>query len=95
MIKAGVGRSNNPDPIKAGAEAAKQALTQIGNKANLIIVFSTISYDIVAIQKTLGKYAFNRFLFLRRTSSNWGKNWEPLCVSQRNRGFAGIGRIKK
>ena len=26
MIKAGVGRSNNPDAIKAGAEAAKEAL---------------------------------------------------------------------
>ncbi|MDP2864595.1 MAG: FIST N-terminal domain-containing protein [bacterium] len=45
MIKAGVGRSNNPDATKAGAEAAKEALTEAGNKANLIIVFSTVAYD--------------------------------------------------
>jgi hypothetical protein len=45
MIKAGVGRSNNPDAIKAGVEAAKQALSQAGNKTDLIIVFSTVAYD--------------------------------------------------
>ena len=45
MIKAGVGRSNNPDATKAGAEAAKQALSQTGNKADLVIVFSTVAYD--------------------------------------------------
>ena len=45
MIKAGVGRSNNPDPLKAGAEACKMALAEAGDKANLIIVFSTISYE--------------------------------------------------
>jgi len=45
MIKAGVGRSNNPDATKAGAEACKEALSQAGNKADLIIVFSTVAYD--------------------------------------------------
>lgn len=45
MIKAGVGRSNKPDAIKAGAKACKQALSEAGNKANLIIVFSTVAYD--------------------------------------------------
>lgn len=45
MIKTGVSRSNNPDATKAGAEAAKQALSQTGNKADLIIVFSTVAYD--------------------------------------------------
>ena len=45
MIKSGVGRSNNPDATKAGAEAAKEALSEAGGKANLIIVFSTVAYD--------------------------------------------------
>ena len=45
MIKTGVGRSNNSDAAKAGAEAVKEALTEAGNKANLIIVFSTVAYD--------------------------------------------------
>lgn len=45
MIKTGVSRSNNPDAAKAGAEAAKQALSQTGNKADLIVVFSTVAYD--------------------------------------------------
>jgi len=45
MIKAGIGRSNNPDAIKAGAEACKKAIDQAGNKASLIIVFSTVAYD--------------------------------------------------
>lgn len=45
MIKAGVGKSNNPDGVKAGAEACQKALTQIGNEAKLIIVFSTVAYD--------------------------------------------------
>ncbi len=45
MIKTGVGRSNNPDAAIAGAEAAEQALTKAGGKAELIIVFSTVAYD--------------------------------------------------
>ncbi len=45
MIKAGVGRSNNSDPTKAGAEAARQALRQTDNEADLIVVFSTVAYD--------------------------------------------------
>ena len=45
MIKAGVGRSNNPDAAKAGAEAAERALAKAGGKAELIIVFSTVAYD--------------------------------------------------
>jgi hypothetical protein len=44
MIKAGVGRSNNSDAVKAGAEACKKALSQAGNKADLIIVFSSVAY---------------------------------------------------
>lgn len=44
MIKAGIGRSNNPDEVKAGAEACQQALDQTDDKADLIIVFSTVSY---------------------------------------------------
>jgi hypothetical protein len=45
MIEAGVGRSNNPDATKAGAEACREALSEAGNKANLIIVFSTVAYS--------------------------------------------------
>lgn len=45
MIKAGVGRSNNSNAIEAGAEAVKKALSQTDNKANLIVVFSTATYD--------------------------------------------------
>jgi hypothetical protein len=45
MIKTGVGRSNNPDAFKAGAEACRTALSQTGSKANLIVVFSTVAYD--------------------------------------------------
>lgn len=45
MIKSGVGRSNNLDAAKAGDEACKQALDQVGGKAELIIVFSTVAYD--------------------------------------------------
>jgi hypothetical protein len=45
MIKAGVGKSKNLDAKKAGAEAAKKALSQVGEKANLIFVFSTVAYD--------------------------------------------------
>lgn len=44
MIKTGVGRSNNPDPVEAGAEACKIAMSEAGDKANLIIVFSTVAY---------------------------------------------------
>lgn len=45
MIKAGVGRSNNPDATKAGVEACKAAMDQAGGKADLVIVFSTVAYD--------------------------------------------------
>jgi hypothetical protein len=45
MIKAGVGRSNNPDAARAGAEACKLALDRAGGRADLIIVFSTVAYD--------------------------------------------------
>lgn len=45
MIKAGIGRSNNLDATKAGAEAARMALEETDGKANLIIVFSTVAYD--------------------------------------------------
>jgi len=36
MIKTGVGKSNNPDAAKAGAEAAKEALTEAGGKTKEI-----------------------------------------------------------
>ena len=45
MIKAGVGRSHNPEASKAGAEACRMAMDEVGRKADLIIVFSTVAYD--------------------------------------------------
>ncbi|MBU0476562.1 FIST C-terminal domain-containing protein [Patescibacteria group bacterium] len=45
MIKTGVGRSNNPDAQKAGAEAAEQALEKIEGKANLVLIFSSVAYN--------------------------------------------------
>lgn len=45
MIKAGVGKSNNSNPQKAGREACELAIKQAGGKANLVIVFSTVAYD--------------------------------------------------
>lgn len=45
MIKSGVSRSNNSDAFKAGAEASKNAMDQIGGKADLVIVFSTVFYN--------------------------------------------------
>jgi len=45
MIKTGIGRSNNPEAAIAGAQACKEALAEAGDKANLIVVFSTVAYD--------------------------------------------------
>ncbi len=45
MIKAGTGRSNNPNAIEAGAEACRRAIEQAGGEADLIVVFSTVAYD--------------------------------------------------
>ncbi len=45
MIKAGVGKSSNPDAVKAGQEACKEAVSRVGGKADLVIVFSTVNYD--------------------------------------------------
>ena len=45
MIKAGIGKSNNPDAFKAGAEACEQAMKQIGGEPKFILAFSTVSYD--------------------------------------------------
>lgn len=45
MIKSGIGRSNNPDGFKAGAEACQKAIEEAGSAANLIIVFSTVAVD--------------------------------------------------
>lgn len=53
MIKTGVGKSNNPEAMLAGAEAAKNALSQIGGKAELIIVFSTVAYNQEEILKSV------------------------------------------
>ena len=49
MIKAGVGRSNNPSASHAGAQACEEALSEAGGGANLIVVFSTVSYDQKAV----------------------------------------------
>ena len=45
MIKTGEGRSNNLNATKAGEEACKQALSQTSDKADLIVVFSTVAFD--------------------------------------------------
>jgi len=45
MIKAGVGRSNNPDATKAGAEACQKAVDELWGRADLVTVFSTVAYD--------------------------------------------------
>ncbi len=45
MIKVGVGKNNQTDAFMAGAEATKTALEQAGGKANLIMVFSSVSFD--------------------------------------------------
>lgn len=44
-IKAGVGRSNNPDSLKAGQEACQKAIDEMGGKPDLIIVFSSVALD--------------------------------------------------
>ncbi len=49
MIKAGVGRSNNPNASQAGAQACKEALSEAGGNANLVVVFSTVAYDQKAV----------------------------------------------
>jgi hypothetical protein len=45
MIKTGIGLSNNLNPSKAGAEACRQAVSQAGGRADLVIVFSTVAYE--------------------------------------------------
>ncbi len=45
MIKAGVGKSSNPDASKAGEEACKMAIDQAGGRADLIIVFASVAHD--------------------------------------------------
>lgn len=49
MIKAGVGKSNNPDAVQAGAQACQEALSEAGGQANLILVFSSVAYDQKAV----------------------------------------------
>ena len=44
-IKAGVGRSNNPNPLKAGQEACQKAIDEMGGKPDLIIVFASVALD--------------------------------------------------
>ena len=38
-------RSNNPDAFRAGQEACAKAMQEIENKAELVIVFSSVAYD--------------------------------------------------
>jgi len=45
MIKAGIGRSNNPNALEAGKEACEQAILKAGGRADLILVFSTVAYE--------------------------------------------------
>jgi len=45
MIKTAVGTSDNKDPFKAGSSACQQAIDKVGGQAELIIVFSSVSYD--------------------------------------------------
>lgn len=45
MFKAGTGRSNNTDSKKAGQEACQQAIDQIKQKPDLVMVFSSVSLD--------------------------------------------------
>ncbi|MEK7166879.1 MAG: FIST N-terminal domain-containing protein [Patescibacteria group bacterium] len=44
-IQTGVGRSNNADSQKAGQEACQQAIDQIKEKPDLIMVFSSVALD--------------------------------------------------
>ncbi len=44
-IKVGVGRSNNVDSKKAGQDACEQAIDQIKQKPDLIMVFSSVSLN--------------------------------------------------
>ncbi|MBI4359157.1 MAG: FIST C-terminal domain-containing protein [Candidatus Nealsonbacteria bacterium] len=45
MIKTAVGISDNKDPFEAGSLACRQALDKVGGQAELIVVFSSVSYD--------------------------------------------------
>jgi hypothetical protein len=45
MLKARVNWSEEPDPYRAGNESAGRAMTALGDKANLAIVFCTVGYD--------------------------------------------------
>lgn len=45
MIKTAVGTSDNKDPFKAGSSACQQAIDKVGGQVELIIVFSSVSYD--------------------------------------------------
>jgi len=44
-IKAGVGRSNNPNPLKAGQEACQKAIDEMVGKPDLIVIFSSVALD--------------------------------------------------
>ncbi len=45
MIRAEIGRSNHMNSFEAGKEACEIALKRLGEKPNLILTFSTSSYD--------------------------------------------------
>jgi hypothetical protein len=44
MLKAGTGKSSLSDVKKAGKEATEKALSELGNEAKLIIVFSSVNF---------------------------------------------------
>ncbi|PIP18556.1 MAG: hypothetical protein COX42_00135, partial [Parcubacteria group bacterium CG23_combo_of_CG06-09_8_20_14_all_35_6] len=45
MIKTAIGTSDNKDAFEAGSFACQQAIDNVGGQAELIIVFSSVSYD--------------------------------------------------
>lgn len=45
MIKTAIGTSDNKDAFEAGSFACQQAIDKVGGQAELIIVFSSVSYD--------------------------------------------------
>lgn len=45
MIKTAIGASDNKDAFEAGSFACQQAIDKVGGQAELIIVFSSVSYD--------------------------------------------------
>jgi len=45
MIKTGTGKSRHSDPFKAGQNAAQEAIKRMGETADLLIVFASVSFE--------------------------------------------------